>query len=186
MRLTIIKDDNMIIKDALGYNADLSVFEDLSWVEGYDLKTWGRFQAFQWYGDPDEDGEYGPDGRDEPYGEIEFKKPVQNVIVDELGVYAQAISLWENAKVAEEERIAAEEAELLRLQQEEEARIREAYEALERETSAALQEIQDQMEEVEQSYQNVEHEMEQAMSNEEEETSAMQLEEELERLLADL
>jgi hypothetical protein len=43
MRLTIIRDDNLIIKDGVGYYTDLSVFDDLSWVNGYDQKSWGKF-----------------------------------------------------------------------------------------------------------------------------------------------
>jgi hypothetical protein len=161
MRLTIIKDDNMIIKDGLGYTADLSVFDDLSWIEGYDLKTCGRFHALQWYGDPDQDGEYG-NGEEFPYGEIEFKKPVPNVVIRQLGIYEQAVSLWEASKLAEEERIAAEEAEAQRLLEEEEARIRDAYLELEMQTFLA------------------------ADSEEEEDLIALQLEEDLEKLLADL
>lgn len=126
MRLTIIRDDNLIIKDTVGYHTDLSVFDDLSWIPGYDEKSWGKFHALQWYGDPDEFGEYGF-GQDEPYGEIEFRKPVPNFIIKELGVYAQAINLWESAKVAAEEKAAEEAAELLRLQEEEEANLRNSY-----------------------------------------------------------
>lgn len=126
MRLTIIRDDNLIIKDGEGYYTDLSVFDDLSWVEGYDQKTWGKFHALQWYGDPDEDGEYGF-GLEEPHGEVEFKKPVPNLIIKELGVFEQAISLWEAAKLTEEERNKREEEEKLRLQEEEEALLRDTY-----------------------------------------------------------
>ena len=185
MKLTIIRDDNMIIKDALGYNADCSVFDDLSWIDGYDRKTWGRFHALQWYGDQDEFGEYG-EGEEEPYGEIEFKRPVPNHKIKSLGVFHQAISIWENAKAADEKRIAEEESELLRLQEEEEARIREAYEALERETAVALQEIEDQMQSVEDNFSDLEQSMQQAMSSEDEEAAALQLEQDLEKLLADL
>jgi hypothetical protein len=150
----------MIIKDGLGYIADLSIFDDLSWVEGYDQKSWGKFHALQWYGDPDEDGEYGF-GQDEPYGEVEFKKTVPNLIIKELGVYEQALSLWEASKLAEEERIAAEEAEAQRLREEEEARIRDAY---------------------------LELDMQTMLSNNvtDEDAVALQLEEDLEKLLADL
>jgi hypothetical protein len=160
MRLTIVRSDNMIIKDGLGYIADLSIFDDLSWVEGYDQKSWGKFHALQWYGDPDEDGEYGF-GQDEPYGEVEFKKTVPNLIIKELGVYEQALSLWEASKLAEEERIAAEEAEAQRLREEEEARIRDAY---------------------------LELDMQTMLSNNvtDEDAVALQLEEDLEKLLADL
>lgn len=126
MRLTIIRDDNLIIKDSVGYYADLSVFDDLSWIPDYDLKTWGRFHALQWYGDLDEDGDYG-NGGTEPYGEVEFKKPVPNLIIEKLGVYERATSLWEEAKLLEEERIKKEEEEKLRLQEEEEAQLREAF-----------------------------------------------------------
>jgi len=118
MRMTIVKDDERIIIDGEGYTTDLSVFDDLSWIEGYDQKTWGKFHALQWYGEPDEDGEYGF-GLEEPHGEIEFKKTVPNLIIKELGVYEQAISLWEKAKLDEKERIEKEEAELLRLREEE-------------------------------------------------------------------
>jgi hypothetical protein len=117
MRLTIIRDDNLIIKDGIGYNADLTVFDDLSWIDGYDQKSWGKFHALQWYGDPDEDGEYGF-GKDEPHGELEFKKTVPNLIIKELGVFDQALALWETAKVAEETRIALEESEMQRLEEE--------------------------------------------------------------------
>ncbi len=160
MRLTIVRADNMIIKDGLGYTADLSVFDDLSWVEGYDQKSWGKFHALQWYGDPDEDGEYGF-GQDGPYGEVEFKKTVPNLIIKELGVYEQALALWEASKLAEEERIAAEEAEAQRLREEEEARIRDAY---------------------------LELDMQTMLSNNvtDEDAVALQLEEDLEKLLADL
>jgi hypothetical protein len=126
MRLTIIRDDNLIIKDGIGYYADLSEFDDLSWIEGYNLKTWGKFHALQWYGDPDEDGEYGF-GLDEPYGEIEFKKTVPNFIIKELGIYERSIFLWEKSKLAEEERIAAAEAEAQRLKEEEEAAMAAVY-----------------------------------------------------------
>jgi hypothetical protein len=186
MRLTIVRDDNLIIKDGVGYNADLSLFDDLSWIQNYDLKTWGRFHALQWYGDPDEFGEYGEMGESQPYGEVEFKKPVPNLIIKQLGVYNQAIHLWEKSKAAEEKRIADEEAERLRLEQEEEAKIREAYEALERETAAALQEIEDQMQSVEESYLDLEEKMNEVMSSEDEDIAALQLEADLEKLLADL
>lgn len=159
MRLTIVRADNLIIKDGVGYYTDLSVFDDLSWVEGYDLKTWGKFHALQWYGDPDEDGEYGFD-QEEPYGEVEFKKTVPNLIIKELGVFEQAISLWEAAKLEDEQRIAAAEAEAQRLREEEEARIRDAYLELDMETLLS--------------------------TNADEEVVALQLEEELEKLLADL
>lgn len=159
MRLTIVRADNLIIKDGVGYYTDLSVFDDLSWVEGYDLKTWGKFHALQWYGDPDEDGEYGFD-QEEPYGELEFKKTVPNLIIKELGVFEQAISLWETAKLEDEQRIAAAEAEAQRLREEEEARIRDAYLELDMETLLS--------------------------TNADEEVVALQLEEELEKLLADL
>lgn len=185
MRLTIVRDDNMIIKDGIGYVTDLSVFDDCGWIEGYDRKEWGRFHALQWYGVPDEDGEYG-NGSSRPYGEIEFKKPVPNYTITRLGVFEQAVSLWESAKVAEEERVAAEEAERQRLKEEEEARIREAYEALERETATALQEIEDQMQSVEETYLDLEEKMQSIMSSEDEDIAALQLEEDLEKLLADL
>lgn len=159
MRLTIVRADNLIIKDGVGYYTDLSVFDDLSWVEGYDLKTWGKFHALQWYGDPDEDEEYGF-GEDEPYGELEFKKTVPNLIIKELGVFEQAISLWETAKLEDEERIAAVEAEAQRLREEEEARIRDAYLELDMQTLLS--------------------------TNGDEDAVALQLEEELEKLLADL
>lgn len=159
MRLTIVRADNLIIKDGLGYYADLSVFDDLSWVEGYDLKTWGKFHALQWYGDADEDGEYGFD-QEEPYGEVEFKKTVPNLIIKELGVFEQAISLWEAAKLEDEQKIAAAEAEAQRLREEEEARIRDAY--LELDMQSLLS------------------------SSSEEDEIALRLEEDLERLLADL
>ena len=159
MRLTIVRADNLIIKDGVGYYTDLSVFDDLSWVEGYDLKTWGKFHALQWYGDPDEDGEYGFD-QEEPYGELEFKKTVPNLIIKELGVFEQAISLWEAAKLEDEQRIAAAEAVAQRLREEEEARIRDAYLELDMETLLS--------------------------TNANEEVVALQLEEELEKLLADL
>lgn len=126
MRLTIIRDDNLIVKDGLGYYTDCSVFDDLSWVEGYDPKEWGKFHALQWYGDLEEDGDYG-NGGTEPYGEVEFKKTVPNLIVKELGIFEQAVGLWEAAKLAEEERIREEEEERIRLKEEEEAALREAY-----------------------------------------------------------
>lgn len=159
MRLTIVRADNLIIKDGVGYYTDLSVFDDLSWVEGYDLKTWGKFHALQWYGDPDEDGEYGFD-QEEPYGELEFKKTVPNLIIKELGVFEQAISLWEAAKLEDEQRIAAAEAEAQRLREEEEARIRDAYLELDMETLLS--------------------------TNADEDVVALKLEEDLEKLLADL
>lgn len=130
MRLTIIRADNLIIKDGLGYYADLSVFDDLSWVEGYDQQTWGRFHALQWYGTPDQFGEYGQDSP-VPYGEVEFKKTVPNLVIKELGIFEQALPLWEASKLEEEERIAAEEAEAQRLKEEEEERIRLEMERIE-------------------------------------------------------
>lgn len=164
MRLTIVRPDNLIIVDNVGYNADLSVFDDLSWVKGYDQLTWGKFHALQWYGDPDEDGEYG-DGRSEPYGEVEFKKSVPNLIINELGVFHQATTLWHNAKeavrLAEEERLAAQEAEAQRLREEEEARIREAYLELDMQTLLSESET-------------------------DEDIAALRLEDDLEKLLADL
>jgi hypothetical protein len=159
MRLTIVRADNMIVKDGIGYQADCSVFDDLSWVEGYDQKEWGRFHAFQWYGDLDEDEEYGF-GEDEPYGELEFKKTVPNLVVKELGIFEQAVGLWEAAKAAEEARIAAEEAEAQRLREEEEARIRDAYLELDMETLLSTSDAEDEV--------------------------ALKLEEDLEKLLADL
>ena len=159
MRLTIVRADNLIIKDGVGYYTDLSVFDDLSWVEGYDLKTWGKFHALQWYGDPDEDGEYGFD-QEEPYGELEFKKTVPNLIIKELGVFEQAISLWEAAKLEDEQRIAAAEAEAQRLREEEEARIRDAYLELDMQSLLSTSSDEDEI--------------------------ASRLEEDLEKLLADL
>jgi len=154
----------MIIKDGVGYHADLSIFDDLSWVEGYDQKTWGKFHALQWYGDPDEDGEYGF-GEESPYGEVEFKKPVPNLIIKKLGVFEEAISLWENSKeaarIAEEEAIAAAEAELQRIREEEEAKIREAYLELDMQTLLSDSET-------------------------DEDAIALKLEDDLEKLLADL
>jgi hypothetical protein len=126
MRMTIVRDDNLIIIDGVGYYADLSEFDNLSWIPDYDLKTWGRFHALQWYGYPNEDGEYGFN-KDFPHGEIEFKKPVPNFIIAELGVYERAITLWEESKIAEEERIKYEESERLRLQEEQEAALRDMY-----------------------------------------------------------
>ena len=159
MRLSIIRADNLIIKDGIPYTADLSIFDDLTWIEGYDLKTWGKFHALQWYGDPDEDGEYGFDQED-PYGEVEFKKTVPNLIIKELGVFEQAISLWETAKLEDEQRIAAAEAEAQRLREEEEARIRDAYLELDMETLLSTSAAEDEI--------------------------ALKLEEDLEKLLADL
>lgn len=159
MRLTIVRADNLIIKDGVGYYTDLSVFDDLSWVEGYDLKTWGKFHALQWYGDPDEDGEYGFD-QEEPYGEVEFKKTVPNLIIKELGVFEQAISLWETAKLEDEQKIAAAEAEAQRLREEEEARIRDAYLELDMQSLLSTSSDEDEI--------------------------ALRLEEDLEKLLADL
>lgn len=126
MRMTIIKPDNVIVINQEAYFVDLSEFDDMSWIEGYDRATWGRFHALQWYGDPDEDGFYGF-GKSEPYGEIEFRNPVPNVIISELGFFEKAVPIWEAAKLAEEERIRQEEAERLRLQEEEEAKLRETY-----------------------------------------------------------
>ena len=122
MRMTIVRDDNLIIIDGIGYYTDLSEFDDLSWVSDYDRLTWGRFHALQWYGDLNPD-----DGIDEQYGEVEFKKPVSNLIIKELGVYERAITLWEESKSAEEERIRLEEIERLRLQEEQEAALRDTY-----------------------------------------------------------
>jgi hypothetical protein len=165
MRLTIVRDDNLIIKDGVGYYADLSVFDDLSWIPDYDAKSWGKFHALQWYGYADEYGEYGF-GLEEPHGEIEFKKPVPNLIVKELGIYEQALPLWEAAKLAEEERIAAEEAERQRLKEEEEARIRDAYLELDNQLDLDMQEL--------------------LSDDVDEDLVALQLEEDLEKLLADL
>ena len=163
MRLTIIRSDNLIVKEGEGYHADCSVFDDLSWVEGYDAKSWGGFHALQWYGYPDEHGEYGW-GQEEPHGELEFKKPVPNLIIKELGVFEQALTLWEEAKIAEQERLAAElaasEAEAQRLREEEEARIRDAYLELDMQTLLSTPTDEDAV--------------------------ALKLEEDLEKLLADL
>lgn len=159
MRLTIIRSDNLIIKDGEGYYADCSVFDDLSWIEGYDAKTWGAFHALQWYGYADEHGEYGW-GQEEPHGELEFKKTVPNVIIKELGVFEQSLKLWEDAKAAEEARIAAEQAEAQRRREEEEARIRDAYLELDMETLLSTSAAEDEI--------------------------ALKLEEDLEKLLADL
>lgn len=185
MRMTIIRDDNLIIIDGEGYNADCSVFDDLSWIgEQYDRKTWGRFHALQWYGTEDEFGEYG-DGREQPYGELEFTKPVQNLIMSNLGVFSQATALWESARSAVLAAAAAAEAEQLRLQEEEEARIREAYEALERETQAALEQSYNELEEnINELLDSVEGVVtDGAESND---SNVDQLEQELEDLLADL
>jgi len=189
MRMTIIRDDNLIIIDGEGYNADCSVFDDLSWIgEQYDRRTWGRFHALQWYGTEDEFGEYG-DGREQPYGELEFSKPVPNLIIGNLGVFNEAQTLWESSKSAALAAAAAEEAEQLRLQEEEETRIREAYEALERETQAALEQSQA---ELEQSYNELEENINELLDDvdtvvsENNDENAAQLEQELEDLLADL
>lgn len=120
--MAIIRDDNLIIIDGVGYYADLSEFDNLSWISDYDRLTWGRFHALQWYGDLDPD-----DGIDDPYGEVEFKKPVPNLIIKELGVYERAITLWEESKSAEEERMRLEEIERLRLQKEEEDELKNTY-----------------------------------------------------------
>lgn len=124
MRLTIVKDDDLIIKDGVPYFVDLSSkFNDMSWIPDYDLKIWGKFHALQWYGDPNEDGEYGF-GKDEPHGEVEFKKSVPNLIIKELGIFEEALSLWESASIIEKERIETEEKnrQLYLLEEEEELR----------------------------------------------------------------
>jgi hypothetical protein len=126
MRMTIVKNDRLIIIDGEGYYADLGVFDDISWIENYDEKQWGKFHALQWYGDPNENGEYGF-GETEPYGEIEFSKPVPNLIIKQLHGFEQAISIWENAKLAEQERIRLEEEMRIKLREEEEAKILESY-----------------------------------------------------------
>ena len=191
--MAIIKDDNLIIIDGYGYVTDISSLVDMSWIHGYDRAAWGKFHAFHWYGNPDEDGEFGPDCAAAPYGEIEFKKPVPNYIIQELGPFGVAKELWNNARLEEEARIVAEEAEARRLAEEEETRLIEAYEALERETAAALQEIETQMSAVEDSYQeqmenlvDIEEQIEEVMTSDEEDVAAQQLEEDLEKLLADL
>ena len=123
--MTLIRGDNVIVIDNVAYFTDLSEFDDLSWIPEYDT-SWGKFHALQWYGEPDEDGLYGF-GLQEPHGEVEFKRSVPNYIIKELGVFERAITLWEEAKLAEEERIRKEEEERLRLLEEEEAKLRETY-----------------------------------------------------------
>ena len=83
-----------------------------------------------------------------------------NLIIKELGVFEQAISLWETAKLEDEQRIAAAEAEAQRLREEEEARIRDAYLELDMETLLSTSAAEDEI--------------------------ALKLEEDLEKLLADL
>lgn len=191
--MAIIADDNLIIIDGYGYVTDISSISDLSWIQGWSKKTHGKLHAFHWYGTPDEDGDFGEEYAEAPYGEIEFKKPIPNMIIHELGPFAGAKELWNNARLEEEARIVAEEAEARRLAEEEETRLREAYEALERETAAALQEIETQMSAVEDSYQeqmenlvDIEEQLEEVMTSDEEDVAAQQLEEDLEKLLADL
>lgn len=185
MNLTIIKDDDLIIIDGVGYHCDCSVFTDLTWIPDWTKKTHGKFHAFHWYGTPDEDGEYGDDYLSQPYGEVEFKKSVPHHQIDSLGPFAQAQGLWEAAKQAAVDALAAEEAERIRSAEEEESRIRDAYMDLQTQLDSELDIQNQELSEIEDNMQELladETEEEEAF----EDSVAFQLEEELEKLLADL
>lgn len=73
IKMTIIKDDNIVGVDAVFHKVDCS-----------DLPE--NFHALQWY-------------QSEKYGEVEWKgnpKP-QNTIIKKLGVYQKYFDLWDQA-----------------------------------------------------------------------------------------
>jgi len=104
MRLTIIPSDGSVYVDGSGYTN-----LDLTWIPEIDGK---KVHAVQWL-----DGE----------GEVEFVGPEQNLKINDLGVFEQAISLW-NEKKEEEEAFLKQQLELEeRRKREEEERLRSQF-----------------------------------------------------------
>lgn len=104
MRLTIIPSDNCIYVDGTGYSG-----LDLTWVPNIDGK---KVHAVQWL-----DGE----------GEIEFVGPHQNLRITELGVFEQAIDIW---NIKNDEEVARRKIELEleeRRKREEEERLKSQF-----------------------------------------------------------
>lgn len=94
MRLTIIKGDKAIYVNGVCFDGI-----DMSWIPTFDGN---EFHALQWYDD---------------HGEIEFTTPIDNLKIKELGVFEQALPLWE----ARRQEILEYEQEQVRLREEAEA-----------------------------------------------------------------
>lgn len=104
MKLTIIPADNFIYVDGTGYGNI-----DLTWVPNIDDK---KVHAVQWLDDE---------------GEIEFVGPHQNLRITELGVFEQAINLWNERN---DEEVARRKSELdleERRKKDEEERLRSQF-----------------------------------------------------------
>jgi hypothetical protein len=91
MRITIVPEDKTIGIDG---EFILNMSQDISWIDS-------NIHAVQWY---------------DTWGEIEYKDGSQNEIIQELGIYQQAIVDYNNEKQSiEDEKIRlAEEAEAAR------------------------------------------------------------------------
>jgi hypothetical protein len=104
MRLSIIPSDGSVYVDGSGY-----INIDLSWIPEIDGK---KIHAVQWLDDE---------------GEIEFVGSAQNMKINDLGIFEQAISLW-NEKKEEEEAFLKRQLELEeRRKREEEERLKSQF-----------------------------------------------------------
>lgn len=115
MRMTIIPVDSMIIIDGFAVS-DV----DLSWVPD-------NVHAVQWY---------------ETYGEVELIGRVPNIDITELGIYEQAVPIWEVKKL-ELEQQEIQRLEQVRLMEEEQQRqvILKQYQMISNQNSENLSEI---------------------------------------------
>jgi len=104
MRLTIIPSDGSIFVDGHGYTN-----LDLTWVPEIEGKT---VHAVQWY---------------DTWGQVEFVGPDQNLEINDLGVFKQAIDVW-SERNEEEEAAIKEKLELEeKHRREEEERLRSQF-----------------------------------------------------------
>lgn len=104
MKLSIIPVDGSVYVDGVGYTNI-----DLSWIPEIDGK---KVHAVQWLDDE---------------GEVEFVGPDQNMKINKLGVFEQAVSLW-NEKKEEHEAFLQQQLELEeRRKREEEERIKSQF-----------------------------------------------------------
>jgi len=129
MRMTIIPVDSRVSID--GYSIDGL---DLSWIPE-------NIHAVQWY---------------DTYGEVELVTTEPNIVITELGIYEQAIPLWE-AKKIELDQLESERLEQDRIFEEERQQklIQELYEM---ESKIASQEINEILNESNVSTENINNE----------------------------